>query len=111
MFKLLTGQSDYLKGVTMVFGEMISTTLNMDHRMQRRDTKLELFGKAHLVYVHRCKNEASQEKNTVPTVKGGGGSLMFWGFAASGTGYLECVQRTMKPKTIKAAPLQDRIIQ
>ena len=61
------------------------------------ETKLELFGKAHQLYVHRCKNEAYQEKNTVPTVKHGGGSVMFWGcFAASGTGCLESVQGTMK---------------
>lgn len=60
-------------------------------------TKLELFGKAHQLYVHRRKNEAYQEKNTVPTVKHGGGSVMFWGcFAASGTGCLESVQGTMK---------------
>uniref|UniRef100_A0AAQ5ZXB5 Transposase Tc1-like domain-containing protein n=1 Tax=Amphiprion ocellaris TaxID=80972 RepID=A0AAQ5ZXB5_AMPOC len=31
------------------------------------ETKLELFGKAHQLYVHRCKNEAYQEKNSVPT--------------------------------------------
>ena len=41
--------------------------------------------------------EAYKEKNTVPTVKHGRGSVMFWGcFAASGTGCFECVQSTMK---------------
>ena len=61
------------------------------------ETKLELFGKAHQLYVHRLKNQAYEEKNTVPTVKHGGGSAMFWGcFAASGTGCLECVQGKMK---------------
>lgn len=61
------------------------------------ETKMELFAKAHQLYVHRRKNEAYQEKNTVPTVKHGGGSVMFWGcFAASGTGCLESVQGTMK---------------
>uniref|UniRef100_A0A3P8TZT7 F-box domain-containing protein n=1 Tax=Amphiprion percula TaxID=161767 RepID=A0A3P8TZT7_AMPPE len=61
------------------------------------ETKVELFGKTHQLYVHRRKNEAYQEKNTVPTVKHGGHSVMFWGcFAASGTGCLESVQGTMK---------------
>ena len=53
--------------------------------------------KSHQLYVHRRKNEAYKEKNTVPTVKHGGGSVGFWGcFAASGTGCLESVQGTMK---------------
>ena len=44
-----------------------------------------------------AKNEAYKEKNTVPSVKHGGGSVMFWGcFATSGTGCLESVQGTMK---------------
>lgn len=55
------------------------------------------FGKAHPLYVHRCKNKVYQEKNTVLAVKQGGGSDMFWGcFAASCTGCFESVQRTMK---------------
>ena len=49
------------------------------------ETKVELFGKAHYSTVYRKQNEAFKEKNTVPTVKHGGGSQMFWGwFAASG---------------------------
>uniref|UniRef100_H2M9V3 Transposase Tc1-like domain-containing protein n=1 Tax=Oryzias latipes TaxID=8090 RepID=H2M9V3_ORYLA len=49
------------------------------------ETKLELFGKAHQLY------------NTVPTVKHGGGSVLFWGcFAASGTGCPEVVQGKIK---------------
>ncbi|KAG2456820.1 TC1A transposase, partial [Polypterus senegalus] len=61
------------------------------------ETKVELFGKAHHSTVYRKRNEAYKEKNTVPTVKHGGGSKMFWGcFAASGTGYLDCVQGIMK---------------
>ena len=32
------------------------------------ETKLELFGKSHQLYVHRSTNEAYKEKNTVPTV-------------------------------------------
>lgn len=61
------------------------------------DTKLELFGKSHQLCVHRRKNEAYKEKNTVSTVKHGGDLVMFWGcFAASDTGRLESVQGTMK---------------
>ncbi|XP_057182698.1 tRNA (guanine-N(7)-)-methyltransferase non-catalytic subunit wdr4 isoform X1 [Triplophysa rosa] len=61
------------------------------------ETKMELFGKAHHSTVYRKRNEAYKEKNTVPTVKYGGGSKMFWGcFAASGTGCLDCVQGIMK---------------
>ena len=49
------------------------------------ETKLELFGKSHRLCVYRKRNEAFKQKNTLPTVKHGGGSLMFWGcFAASG---------------------------
>ncbi len=38
-----------------------------------------------------------KEKNTVPTVKHGGGSKMFWGcFAASGTECIDCMNGIMK---------------
>uniref|UniRef100_A0A8C5WJP2 Transposase n=1 Tax=Leptobrachium leishanense TaxID=445787 RepID=A0A8C5WJP2_9ANUR len=61
------------------------------------ETEIELFGKAHHSTVYRKWNEAYKEKNTVPTVKYGGGSMMLWGcFAASDTGCLECVQGIMK---------------
>ncbi len=61
------------------------------------ETKVELFGKVHHGTVYRKRNEAFKEKNTVPTVKHGGGSNMFWGcFAASGTGCLDCVNGIMK---------------
>ncbi len=59
--------------------------------------KVELFGKGHHGTVYRKRNEAFKEKNTVPTVKHGGGSKMFWGcFTASGTGCLDCVNGIMK---------------
>ena len=41
------------------------------------ETKLELFGKAHHLYVYGKQNEAFKDKNTFPTVKHGGGSVMF----------------------------------
>uniref|UniRef100_A0A8C5LMJ6 Transposase n=1 Tax=Leptobrachium leishanense TaxID=445787 RepID=A0A8C5LMJ6_9ANUR len=50
------------------------------------ETKLELFGPMDQRYVWRRKNKAYEEKNTFPTVKHGGGSLMLWGcFASAGT--------------------------
>ena len=60
------------------------------------ETKLELFGAMDQRYIWRKKNEAYVEKNTLPTVKHSGGSLMFWGcFASSGTGNLQRVDGVM----------------
>uniref|UniRef100_A0A8C5MW04 Transposase n=1 Tax=Leptobrachium leishanense TaxID=445787 RepID=A0A8C5MW04_9ANUR len=60
------------------------------------ETKLELFGPMDKRYVWRRKNKAYEEKNTLPTVKHGGWSIMLWGcFASAGTGKLQRVQGTM----------------
>ena len=65
--------------------------------MWRDETKLELFGKEHHLYVYRKQNEAFKEKDVFPTVKYGGGSVTFWGYcAASGTGCFECVHGIVK---------------
>ena len=61
------------------------------------ETKLELFGHMDAEYVWRKKGEAYKPKNTVPTVKHGGGNIMLWGcFSSSGTGNLVKVQGIMK---------------
>uniref|UniRef100_A0AAQ4RPP5 Transposase Tc1-like domain-containing protein n=1 Tax=Gasterosteus aculeatus aculeatus TaxID=481459 RepID=A0AAQ4RPP5_GASAC len=58
------------------------------------ETKLELFGPMDQRYVWRKKNEAYAEKNTLPTVKHGGGSVMLW-CCFAGTGNLQRVEGTM----------------
>ncbi|KAK3537128.1 hypothetical protein QTP70_002141 [Hemibagrus guttatus] len=61
------------------------------------ETKIELFGHNDVAFIWHKKGEAFNPKNTIPTVKHGGGNRMFWGcFSASGPGNLITVNGNMK---------------
>ncbi|KAK3556258.1 hypothetical protein QTP70_007137 [Hemibagrus guttatus] len=60
------------------------------------ETKIELFGKNSTCRVWRRKNAELHPKNTIPTVKHGGGNIMLWGcFSAKGRGRLIRVKERM----------------
>ncbi len=59
------------------------------------ETKIQLFGINSTRRVWR-RNAAYDPKNTIPTVKHGGGNIMLWGcFSAKGTGQLHRIKGTM----------------
>ncbi len=60
------------------------------------ETTIELFGIKSTLCVWRRRNAAYDPKNTIPTVKHGGGNIMFWVcFSAKGTGQLHRIKGTM----------------
>ena len=60
------------------------------------ETKIELFGINSTRCVWRKRNAEYNPKNTIPTVKHGGGNLMLWGcFSAKGTGRLHRIEGRM----------------
>ena len=60
------------------------------------ETKIELFGINSTRRVWRKRNAEYNLKNTIPTVKHGGGNLMLWGcFSAKGTGWLHRIKGRM----------------
>lgn len=60
------------------------------------ETKVELFGINSTRRVWRMKKREYDPKNTIPTVKHGGGNIMFWGcFSAKGTGQLHRIMGPM----------------
>ena len=67
------------------------------------ETKIELFGRNCVSRVWRQKNSAFQPKNTVPTVKFGGGSITFLGcFSSAGPGELEIIEGRMNSGMYRA---------
>ena len=67
------------------------------------ETKIELFGHNDRKHVWRRTGQAYLPKNTVPTVKHGGGSIMIWGcFSANGTGALCKIDGIMKKEDYAA---------
>ncbi len=59
-------------------------------------TKIKLFGINSTCHVWRRRNVAYDSKNTIPTVKYGGGNIMLWGwFSAKRTGQLPRIKGTM----------------
>ena len=60
------------------------------------ETKIELFGINLTRRVLRKRNAEYNPKNTIPTVKHGGGKRMLWGcFSAKGTGRLHRIEGRM----------------
>ena len=60
------------------------------------ETKIELFGINTTHRVWRKRNDEYNPKNTIRTVKHGGGNLMLWGcFSAKGTGWLHRIEGKM----------------
>ncbi len=60
------------------------------------ETKIQLFGINSTYRVWRRRNATYDPKNTIPTVKHGGGNIMLWGcFSAKGTWQLHHIKETM----------------
>uniref|UniRef100_A0AAX7UYV5 Tc1-like transposase DDE domain-containing protein n=1 Tax=Astatotilapia calliptera TaxID=8154 RepID=A0AAX7UYV5_ASTCA len=75
---------------------MDDTAEDWENVMWSDETKVELFGINSTRCVWRKKNTELHPKNTIPTVKHGGGNIMLWGcFSARGTGRLIRVKDRM----------------
>ncbi len=73
-----------------------STGWNCVRVLWSDETKIKLFVIISTRCVWRRSNAAYNPKNTIPTVKNGGGNIMLWGcFSAKGTGHLHRIKGTM----------------
>ena len=62
-------------------------------------------------FIWHKKGEAFNPKNTIPTVKYGGGNVMLWGcFSANGPGNLITVNSTRKKRAIHEDSQQHRVV-
>ena len=74
------------------------------------ETKIELFGHNSRNHVWRKDGEVYSPKNTIPTVKFGGGSIMIWGcFSAQGVGNMSVIDGTMNAESYKKI-LQENLL-
>ena len=66
------------------------------------ETKIELFGHNYQNHVWRKDSEAYSPKNSIPTVKFGGGSVMIWGcFSVKGVGKTSVLDSKMNAQKYK----------
>jgi len=67
-----------------------------EKRMWSDETNIEIFGINSTRRVWRKRDADYNPKNTIPTVKHGGGNIMLWGcFSAKETGQLHCIEERM----------------
>ena len=72
------------------------------------EPKTELFGHNYRNHVWRKDGEAYSPKNTVPTVKFGGGSIMIWGcFSAKGVDKISVIDGKMNAQKYKQILLEN----
>ena len=89
--------------------------LAREHREKEKvlwtdETKNELFGHNNRNHSWRKDGEVYSPKNTVPTVKFGGGSRMIWGcFSAKGVGKISVIDGKMNTEKYKQI-LQENLI-
>ena len=66
------------------------------------ESKFELFGQRHRIYIRRTIKEKMIPECLVPTIKHSGGSVMVWGcFSSAGVGDLVKIEGIMKKEQYK----------